>query len=139
MKEISFFTDGGSRGNPGPSAYGFVVKENNIILHEEGRTIGINTNNVAEYTAVLSAIEWLVKNPEVTSGVEKIYGFMDSLLVCQQLKGIYKIKKAHLAAIMHKIREEEHELNIPIVYTHVPRELNKEADRMVNIALDSFS
>jgi ribonuclease HI len=137
MSNISFFTDGGSRGNPGPSAYGFVIKNSGEVIHEEGKTIGITTNNVAEYTAVLSALEWFVSNPDKIKEAKTIRAFMDSLLLCQQLKGVYKIKKPHLAAIMHKIREKEHELNIPIIYSHIPRELNKEADKLVNIALDS--
>lgn len=139
MSKIIFFTDGGSRGNPGPSAYGFVIKKNGVNLHEEGRTLGIATNNVAEYTAVLSALQWLKTNRDKIGNPNIIYGFMDSLLVCQQLKGLYKIKKAHLQTIMDKIRETENELNVKIIYSHVPREENKEADKMVNIALDSTS
>jgi len=139
MKKINFFTDGGSRGNPGPSAYGFVIKEENYILYEEGKAIGIATNNIAEYTAVLKALEWLIENKSKLEGVEQINAFMDSLLVCQQLKGIYKVKKPHLLSIMNKIRETENKLGVSITYRHIPRELNKEADKMVNIALDSLS
>lgn len=137
MKKISIFTDGGSRGNPGPSAYGFVVKEGNEILHEEGRTIGVNTNNVAEYTAVLKSYEWLFDNLDQIGEIESITSFMDSLLLCQQLRGVFKIKKAHLQGIMYKIRETEHKLPVKVEYVHIPRELNKEADKLVNIALDS--
>lgn len=138
MNNISFFTDGGSRGNPGPSAYGFVVKRNNLVIHEEGKSIGITTNNVAEYTAVLSVLKWFLENPSQITGVKTINGFMDSLLLCQQLKGVFKIKKPHLQAIMDIIRETESKLKIQVVYSHIPREQNTEADRMVNIALDSY-
>ena len=137
MSKISIFTDGGSRGNPGPSAYGFVIKKDEKDLHKEGKVLGITTNNVAEYNGVLASLTWLENHREHLLHVSEINFFMDSLLLCQQLKGIYKIKKPHLVAIMHKIRETEGELGVHFTYTHVYREKNKEADAMVNIALDS--
>jgi ribonuclease HI len=125
-------TDGGSKGNPGPSAIGvvFYIDGKEVFTYRED--IGIATNNIAEYTAVIRAFEkcsdFLHKNPEVS----KIELYSDSTLVVNQLKGLYKIKEAHIGNLILKVKNLEKVLNIPISYNLVPREKNKRADELVN-------
>lgn len=139
MDIITIYTDGGSRGNPGPSAYGFVIKKNEEFLVKKGKTIGITTNNVAEYNGVIEALKWVISHRELIGKFSGIHVSMDSLLLCQQLKRIYRVKQPHLQLLMAKIRELEKEIGVPITYAHVFREKNKEADLQVNLALDGGS
>lgn len=128
---VQIFTDGGSRGNPGPAAYGFVVKKDNRIIHEQNGYIGIATNNFAEYTALIEALTWLEKH----SKEQRLEFFLDSQLVVSQVNGIYKVKNANIRDFIFKVRTLESNFST-IVYQHVPRIKNQEADRQVNIALD---
>jgi ribonuclease HI len=133
---INIFTDGGARGNPGPAAIGVAVYRDKEVLHEHGETIGSTTNNVAEYRAVLYALQWLHKHQEEIGHEVKIQFFLDSELVVRQLNGIYRVKNSFLREIMLQIRAEEQGLP-PLIYTHIRREYNKHADSMVNQALDN--
>lgn len=138
---IIIYTDGGSRGNPGKAAYGFVIYNENLpagrqVIYGEGSPIGIATNNIAEYEAILKSFEWLKANREKIGRISGITMRMDSLLACQQLKGIYKVKSTHLAEYLRKIKKLELEMNIYIKYEHVTRDKNVEADLLVNRALD---
>jgi ribonuclease HI len=127
------FTDGASRGNPGPAAYGFIIKdEQGVILHQEGQCMGQTTNNVAEYTGVLKALEYVSLN--LPTFVE-VAMFMDSQLVARQLEGVYKIKNIQLMVIYQKIKKLEALFN-GISYTHIPRAENFIADKLANRALD---
>lgn len=128
---LNIFCDGGARGNPGPAAYGFVVLENGKVLHEEGEYIGIATNNFAEYTAVIAALKWLTRSYKG----EDLNFFLDSQLVVSQLSGLYKVKNAAIRNLVFEVRTLENEFG-QIKYNHVKREQNKEADRLVNLALD---
>ena len=128
---ITAFCDGGSRGNPGHAAYGFVVKKDDKTIKEEGEYIGIATNNFAEYTAIIKALTWLVDNFKG----QDINFFLDSQLAASQLSGLYKIKNSQIRELVIQVKGLENELG-QVKYTHIPREQNKEADRMVNIALD---
>lgn len=133
---VNVFTDGGSRGNPGPSALGvFITDELGNVLWKHGQTLGIATNNVAEYRAVIAALTWLANNKKQIKG-QKVAFFMDSLLICSQIRGLYKVKNSVFRQFMLTIREKEAEIGVPIHYTHIPREKNKDADAMVNMALD---
>ncbi len=135
MDNIVIYCDGGSRGNPGEAAYGFVVFNNEKkVLYAEGKRIGIATNNVAEYTAVVKALQWVKENDQQISSIAF---FFDSTLVTNQLKGHFKVKNEGLRAMVFTIKKMGKELGIPISYQSVPRELNKDADRMVNLALDN--
>jgi len=132
MKLITF-TDGGSRGNPGPAAIGVVIKnEKGEIVFEKGKKIGETTNNQAEYQALLLALE---KASEL--GATELACYLDSELVVKQLKGEYKVKDAGLAVQYLKV----HNLRMKfksISFTHVRREKNTEADALVNKALDGI-
>lgn len=135
---LRIYTDGASRGNPGPASYGFVIKdEKEHILHQEGRIIGITTNNVAEYMAVLEALKY-VKKYASGKGQPQITLFADSKLVAEQLSGRFKVKAEHLKPIIEQIKILVLELG-GIIFSHVPRHKNILADSMANRALDKGS
>ena len=136
MAKLIIYTDGASRGNPGPASYGFTISdETGKLLHEEGEYIGKTTNNVAEYTAVIEALE-LVKEKYSSHLPLEIELFADSKLLAEQLSGRYKIKHPNLKPLFDRIKLLEMELGA-ILYTHVPRGKNTEADRLANKALDN--
>ena len=136
-EQFIIYTDGGARGNPGPAAIGVVLKDaSGHILKEYGEAIGEATNNEAEYRAVIFALEKAKsvfgkkKAKEATVIVR-----MDSELVSRQLNGEYKIEEERLAAHFLKIWNLKIDFG-EVIFHHVPREENKQADRMVNKALD---
>ena len=134
-KKITIYTDGGSRGNPGPAAYGVVVKENNTLIKELTEFLGVKTNNEAEYEGVLVALSWLLGQKEKIAFPVTL--FSDSTLVVNQLMGRFKIKQPHIAAYVLKVKKIEQSLLGKIMYTAIPREKNTEADFLVNKTLDS--
>jgi len=134
---INVFTDGGARGNPGPAAIGVYIHSNNKEIVGFGKKIGVSTNNVAEYTAVIEALSWIVANKK-NLNIAKIYFFLDSKLVCSQITGLYKVKDSKLRDLLLTVREKEAEVNTAIYYKHIPREQNKIADMYVNKALDNM-
>ncbi|HVC36185.1 MAG TPA: 4a-hydroxytetrahydrobiopterin dehydratase [Candidatus Dormibacteraeota bacterium] len=131
IEQVKLFTDGGSRGNPGPSASGFVIltMDDKVIL-EKGIYLGVTTNNQAEYTALKLGLEEIHR-----LGVHNVEVYMDSLLVVNQMKGIFKIRNRDLWPIHEAIKRLEAQFK-HISFQHVPRELNKLADAAVNQALD---
>ena len=136
MAKFIIYTDGASRGNPGPASYGFTISdETGKLLHEEGEYIGKTTNNVAEYTAVIAVLK-LVKEKYGDRSPLQIDLFADSKLVAEQLSGRYKIKHPNLKPLFDQIKILEMELGF-ISYTHIPRDKNTEADRLANKALDN--
>lgn len=132
---LTIYGDGGSRGNPGEAAYGFVILRGDEVIYKEGKKIGINTNNVAEYSAVIESLRYLVNNKNIE--FDEINFFLDSKLVVEQMCGRWKIKNEILRNKFFTVRSLEKTLNTKITYEHIPREQNKEADRMVNLALDN--
>ncbi|MCX6817026.1 MAG: ribonuclease HI family protein [Candidatus Beckwithbacteria bacterium] len=134
---LNIYTDGGSRGNPGPAAVGFVIKNaSGTIIHSFGKTIGIATNNLAEYQAVIVALEWLSEKSEFVNHQSEIVFHLDSQLVVNQLNGLWKIKDTQLRQKIIFLRELEAKVGGSIKYAHIPREKNTAADRLVNLALD---
>lgn len=133
---VSVFTDGGSRGNPGPAALGVYIEKNGKVLAEIGKRLGEATNNFAEYSAILEALSWIEENKSRLKD-SLINFYMDSELAFSQLTGVYKIKNETIRNFMEKIREKEKLIGLKITYSHVRREKNKEADRLVNLALDN--
>ncbi len=129
--KVKVFGDGGSRGNPGPSASGYVIldMEDNLLV-DKGVYLGITTNNQAEYTSLRLALEECKK-----MGVQEVEVYMDSLLVVNQLKGIFKVKNRDLWPIHDAIQKLSKDFQ-HINFSHVPREFNKLADAAVNRALD---
>jgi len=136
--KLIIYTDGGSRGNPGPAALGIVIQDaSGKTVKEYGEALGVRTNNEAEYEAVIFAL----KKVKALFGKEKTKNMqldvrMDSELVMKQLTGKYKIEEEKLFPLFIKIWNLKMDFGA-IMFTHVPREKNKEADRMVNEALDS--
>lgn len=132
-KNAIIYCDGGSRGNPGPSASGFVILDDREkLLFEGGRYLGITTNNQAEYQAVKLALD-----KALDMGIRNIQFRLDSQLVVNQLNGIYQIRNRDLWPIYAYIKETAKKFN-KVVFTHVRREFNKEADAMVNKILDEY-
>lgn len=126
------YSDGGSRGNPGISGCGiFITSADGSICEKRYKYIGIATNNIAEYTAALLGISRAIE-----LGATSIELRADSLLVIEQLSGNYKIKNTELKKIFLQIQEQIAQWGGFISYTHVPREKNKEADRLSNVAMD---
>ena len=150
---LIIFTDGGARGNPGPAAVGVVIKSEEKIITQFGKKIGETTNNVAEYTAVVEALRWIrdnkiLRNEDIKGGKTKnpsisqfpnflISFYLDSKLVVNQLKGLFKIKDAKMQELAFQVHKLENEINLEIRWNLIPREQNKLADAMVNQALDS--
>lgn len=136
---VHVYTDGGSRGNPGEAASGiYICDDKGNELASLGIRLGITTNNVAEYTAVIKAYDWLLTHKEILANSPKVSFFMDSQLVASQLKGIYKVKHPGMQQLFLQVQAKERQLGKPVSYTHIPREQNKKADSMVNAALDNL-
>lgn len=138
FEEIQINTDGGSRGNPGPAAIGVYAQSEGQVIFKISEFVGHATNNYAEYQAVIYALEHLSAN-NIQS--QKVSFVLDSELVVRQLNGIYRIKDPNLQILNSRIRSLISQLiktkNITLVtFTHVKRESNKEADALVNLALD---
>ncbi len=131
--KLTIHTDGGARGNPGPAAIGIIIEDESNEKTKIGKTIGDATNNVAEYLAVLTAIKE-IKQKYGTCEVEATF-YLDSELVTRQLNKIYKIKNEDLKKIYDQITNELSK-DLKAQFIHVRREQNKEADEMVNAALD---
>ena len=135
---LSIYCDGGARGNPGPAAIAFVVWQDGRIIDRFSRKIGKTTNNVAEYQAVIAALEWRSQQSAISSQQLTISFYLDSLLIVNQLKGIFKIKNSFLKKLTVKIKNLEKELKVKIDYHHITRSKNKIADALVNQALNSL-
>ena len=91
MEPLLLFSDGGSRGNPGPAACSFIAEKNGKIIFSQSKYLNVQTNNVAEYYGVLLALKWLIKYSG-TNNIDQVIFHLDSLLIANQLNGIYKIK-----------------------------------------------
>ena len=129
---VKLFTDGGARGNPGPAAFGYVLEaEDGTVLAAEGKAIGVATNNVAEYSALIAglerALELHVPEVEVVS---------DSELLVKQMRGEYRVKNEALRELSLRAARLAREIG-NVSYTAVRREHNELADRLVNEALDA--
>lgn len=134
-KDLKIYSDGGARGNPGPAASAFVVIENGRVIFKASKYLGVSTNNVAEYSALILALYWLKKNQSKT--INKIATFhLDSELIVKQLKGEYKIKNSKLKTLNNKIKKIEKNIELEIKYIYIPRAKNKIADHLVNKELD---
>ncbi|MBD3311512.1 MAG: reverse transcriptase-like protein [Candidatus Magasanikbacteria bacterium] len=131
MKKLIIFSDGGARGNPGPAAIGVVIKdENGNTVSSYGDYLGEQTNNFAEYSAIISGLE-RAKDMEA----EEVECFVDSKLVCEQLNGNWKVKEATLQKLFVKAWNLMQGFK-KISIKHTYREGNKEADAEVNKILD---
>lgn len=132
LSTAKLFTDGGSRGNPGPAATGVVIldMEDNVVK-KSSQYLGHTTNNQAEYRALKQGLE-LAKS----LGINELSVYMDSELIVRQITGIYKIKNSDLMPVYNEIKKLESDFS-NITFTHIPRAMNKLADEMVNKCLDA--
>lgn len=130
-KHFTLFCDGASRGNPGPGAYGFALLENEEIIFQKGATLGVVTNNVAEYEGLLKGLE---KSLEL--GATSITVKSDSQLLVRQLLGQYKVKAPHIIPLVRKAKGLLEQFSQTEIL-HIPREENGLADSLCNEALDS--
>jgi len=132
ITEMQLYADGGSRGNPGPSASGYVLLNmNNEVVFKKGEYLGVTTNNQAEYQALKFGMERALHDFQT----HDLRVYMDSMLVVNQMKNIFKIKNRDLWPIHNACVELSKKFK-KISFDHVPRELNKLADAEVNEALD---
>jgi len=131
---VRLFTDGGARGNPGPAAYGYVLEaEDGTVLAAHGESIGIATNNVAEYRALIRGIELAAQH-----GATELELRGDSELVVKQIRGEYKVKDPGLKPLHAEARQALSAFS-EWSFDHVRREQNAEADALVNQALDAHA
>ncbi len=127
-------TDGASRGNPGAAAYGFIIYKDGEVLVKEGKTLGITTNNIAEYTGLVRALEYLA-NEVKPEEVGELAIEADSQLMIRQLTGMYKVKNEGIKPLFNQIKAMLTEYE-NVEYKHIFREFNTEADLLGNLALD---
>lgn len=131
---ITAYIDGGARGNPGPAGYGVhVVDDQGNTLAEIYEGIGHATNNVAEYRGLLAALEW-----SVAHGQTRVHIKSDSLLLVQQINGVYRIKHEGLIPLYRQARHLMAKVG-RVTVEHVRREQNKDADRLSNLGMDQNS
>lgn len=127
---VTVFTDGGSRGNPGPAGIGVVISRDDELVEEHGAFLGEKTNNQAEYAALMSGLERAAKYTD-----DEVTVTMDSELVVRQMLGQYKVKSPELQKLHHQAKALEKHFK-QVTYTHTLREGNKRADALANLAMD---
>ena len=126
-------TDGGARGNPGPAAYAYVLEaDDGTVLDARGQAIGVATNNVAEYRALVEGLRRAVE-----AGIDELEVVSDSELIVKQMRGEYRIKNEALRALAREAEELAGRIG-RVTYTAVRREHNQLADELVNKALDAL-
>lgn len=133
-------TDGGSRNNPGPAAIGVFASSNNKEVFTISHYLGIATNNEAEYQGVIFALKYLKEN---NISAQSLLFVLDSELIVKQITGVYKVKQEHLQKLKNEVLELIAKLTLnnqfkDLKFVNVLREKNKEADKLVNLALDSL-
>jgi len=128
---LTIYTDGAARGNPGPAAYAYVIERNGAPPIEEKRTLGNATNNLAEYTALVRALEHAAR-----LGARRLAVHSDSELLVKQMNGEYQVKNADLRTLFQQAKALEKQFD-RVDIRHVRRELNRRADRLCNEALDA--
>ena len=128
---ITAYFDGGARGNPGPAGFGvLIVDDTGAMVAEIAEGIGIATNNVAEYRGLVAALQWAVDH-----GLRELHVRGDSLLLIQQMRGIYRVKNEGLLPLHSKARDLSARIG-QVTFEHIPRDKNKEADRLSNLGMD---
>jgi ribonuclease HI len=133
ITEVQLYADGGSRGNPGPSSSGYVLLDMaGHIAFRHGEYLGVTTNNQAEYQALKFGLEHALHDLQA----HEVHVYMDSMLVVNQMKNIFKIKNRELWPIHNACVELVKKFN-KVTFDHIPRELNKLADAEVNRVLDA--
>ena len=128
---ITAYFDGGARANPGPAGYGvYIVDDKGEMIAELSGSLGIATNNIAEYQGLIAALEWAVEHDVKSIAIKG-----DSLLIIEQMRGNYKVKNEGLRPLHMKARMLVMQIG-DVSFEHVRREYNKEADRLSNVGMD---
>ncbi len=145
---LTVYTDGASRGNPGKSGAGVVIlNENKEQTASLNKYLGISTNNEAEYKALIIALEFLVDIPNAGE-ISEILFLLDSQLLVNQMNGVYSVKSANILPLHNKAQKIIKDIKalskhsgrfLRITFRHIPREFNKAADRLANMAIDASS
>lgn len=131
MSAFTAHIDGGARGNPGPAGWGAVIQNAaGETIAELMGALPYATNNVAEYNGLLAALDWCVEH-----GARVVAIRSDSLLLVQQMRGVYKVKNDGLKPLYGRARLLAHKIG-RVTFEHIPREKNKDADRLANQAMD---
>jgi ribonuclease HI len=129
---ITAFIDGGARGNPGPAGYGvYIIDDEGATLAELHGALGVTTNNVAEYNGLLAALTWASAH-----GHRRVHIKADSQLLVEQMKGNYRVKNAGLLPLYREAQALQARIG-HVTFEHIPRERNKEADRLSNLGMDA--
>jgi ribonuclease HI len=130
-RPVIAYIDGGARGNPGPAGFGVrIERPDGSLVEEFGESIGVATNNVAEYRALLAALEWARRHEH-----RELHVRSDSQLLVQQMLGNYRVKNPGLQPLHARARLLAHEIG-NVTFEHVGRSLNAHADRLANTAMD---
>jgi ribonuclease HI len=130
--ELNIHVDGAARGNPGPAAFAYVISQDGQVLREEAGCLGTATNNLAEYTALVRALERAAE-----LGGERLLIRSDSELLVKQMNGLYRVKHPQLKVLYDQAcRLRDRFSSVEII--HVPRAQNSHADRLCNEALDGL-
>jgi len=124
------YVDGGSRGNPGPAGYGVHIELDDGTVVELKASLGLTTNNIAEYSGLLAALRWAADN-----GISKLHVRADSDLIVKQMRGEYRVKSPGLQPLFEQARALARQIG-GVTFEHVRREFNKDADRLANEAMD---
>lgn len=137
---LTLYTDGGSLNNPGSSAYGYAIYLDKKLLTSFSETIGVATNNIAEYTGLVKGLEKIKSLLLIPNSyrLSEIVVYSDSSLMVNQLNGLFKVKNAKIREMIFAVRVLENEINIPVKYIHIYREKNMFVDSLVKKALRQF-
>ena len=128
---ITAYFDGGARSNPGPAGYGvYIVDDQGNVQAELHGSLGVATNNVAEYNGLIAALQWAIDQ-----NLTQITIKGDSLLIIEQMRGNYKVKNEGLRPLYHQAKMLVMQIG-DVKFEHVPREKNKDADRLSNVGMD---
>jgi ribonuclease HI len=143
---LTVYTDGASRGNPGKSGAGvLILGENRQKVASLNKYLGISTNNEAEYKALIIGLEYL-STAAGSAEIGEVLFLLDSQLLVNQMNGVYSVKSANILPLYNKAQKllkdikEASKLQknlLKVAFRHIPRELNKDADRLANMAIDS--
>ena len=133
MSSATAHVDGGSRGNPGPAGYGVHITRDDGSIVELKESLGVATNNIAEYNGLLAALRWAVD-----AGVHSLRVKADSELMIKQMLGVYRVKNAGLQPLYEEARRLAARIG-RVSFEHVRREFNQDADRLANEAMDEAS
>lgn len=128
--KLTAHTDGASRGNPGPAAFGFTIEKDGVVVEDGGEFIGEATNNIAEYKAFVAALERMKE-----LGASEVVVYSDSELAVRQINGVYRVRNAGLMPLFERVKDLLEAFRTWKV-VHVSRDKNSLADGLANKALD---